>query len=164
MQVGQKLLDFRPANRMQMAQAVKTDKARRPLHITIFSARRVLTHATSTANTVEQARRFGTGQFADGQAQNVVVEKREGGVSLFQTVQRILFRLGNVFEETPDLAGRQIAGMAFVEKEDQPFRPESVAFTWPLLAKARPRKLTNKIEESRRIRRRRHKTAAERGK
>jgi hypothetical protein len=51
--------------------------------------------------------------------------------------------------------------MAFVEKEDRPFQPESEAFSRTVLAEARSRNLEDEVEETRR---RRHKTAPERGK
>ena len=104
-QVGEKLFDFRRSHGIGVAQAVKADEAFRPVGITVFGAWRVLADATGAAESVEQAWRFGAGQFAHRQGENVVVEKGQGGVGFFQRVQGILFGLGDVFEEAADIAG-----------------------------------------------------------
>ena len=62
-------------------------------------------NATSTAEAVKQAGWFGTGQLADRQAQDIVVEEAKDIVGFFQAVQGILFGVGDEFEEPADLAG-----------------------------------------------------------
>jgi hypothetical protein len=146
-----------------MTQAVKADKASGPLDITVFGTAGVLTNAASVAESVEQAGRLGARQFADRQAENVLVEKGKGRVSLFQGVQGVLFGVGDVFEESADVAGRQVAGMAFVVKENETACPVRVAFCRPLLAEARAGDLADEIEESRRCGRCRHEVAPKRG-
>ena len=100
---------------------------------------------------IEQAWRLGTGQFADGQAENIMVKKGPSRVRLFQAVEGILFRVGNVlFEESAHVARRQLAWVAFVVKENEATRPVGVALPRPVLAKTCLRDLPDEIEASRR--------------
>src|SRR5262249_32032012 len=51
-------------------------------------------NSASMSEAIEQAWRLGTGQFADGQAENIMVKKGPSRVRLFQAVEGILFGVG----------------------------------------------------------------------
>jgi hypothetical protein len=110
-----------------------------------------LADATGPAKAIEQAGRLGARQFADGQAEDIVVEEGEGSLGFFQGVERVLFRLGDVFEEAADISGRKVPGVAFGVEQDQAACPASVAFPGTVLGKARPRDLADEVEEPRRL-------------
>jgi hypothetical protein len=56
------LLDFRPAHRVRMAQAMKTNETRDPFHVTRLGARRIMPHAHGMANSIQEPRRLRQGQ------------------------------------------------------------------------------------------------------
>ena len=124
-----------------------------PGGVAVLGAGRELPDPTGAAEAVEEARRLGAGQLADRQAQDVMVEEGESGVGFFQGVQGIGFGVGDMLEEAADVAGRQVAGVAFAVEQDQAARPVGVALAGAVLAEARLRNLLDEVEEARRLRR-----------
>ncbi len=153
-QVGQEALDLRGSQGGGVAQAVKADVALGPVGIAVFGARRELADAASAAEAVEQPRRLGEGQVADVESKDVAVEEGEGGMGLFETGEGILFGSGDVFEEAADVAGQEVARVAFAVEEDEAARPGHEAFGGSLLSQAFQRDLANEIEEARGLGRR----------
>src|SRR5262249_19775792 len=82
---------------------------------------------------------------------DVVVEEREGGVRLFQAGERVLFGVGEVFEEAADVAGRKVAGVALAVEQDQAARPVGVAFAGAGLAETALGDLPNEVEQAGRL-------------
>jgi hypothetical protein len=148
-QIREKLFDFWSAHRMGMTQAVKADKACHPFGKAVFGAWRVLAHPASMSQAIEQARRFGEGQLADSQAEHVLLKKGQRRVRLFEAVEGIFLGVGDVFEESAHVAGRQLAWMAFIVKENEPASPVGVAFCGSVLVKACERDLADEVEEAR---------------
>ena len=79
-----------------------------------------------------------------------MVKKGQRRVCLFEAVEGIFLGVGDVFEESAHVAGRQLAWMAFVVKENEPASPVGLAFRGSVLAKACERDLADEIEEARR--------------
>jgi hypothetical protein len=136
----------------RVAHAVEADETRGPARVTSFCFRRVVAHAQRTADTVEQAWRFGIGQFVENHAQEVRVPECQRVASFLDPTKYILIGLGQVLEELPNLCEREFAGMAFAMKEDKATGPVDVAlggFGPAEMAEGGPVAL---VEESRRLR------------
>jgi hypothetical protein len=118
-QVGQEELDLRCPHRFRVAQAVEAEEAPGPLGVTGFGVGRELAHPAGPAEAVEQARRVGPGQLADGQTEDLVIEEGRGRMCFFEAVQGIRFGLGDVPQGAANVAGLEVAGGAFVV--DSPF-------------------------------------------
>jgi hypothetical protein len=131
-----------------VAQAVEAEEALGPRGVTGFGAGRQLAHPAGPAEAVEQARRVGEGQVADGQTEDLMVEEGEGRVRFVEAVQGIRFGLGDVLQEAADVAGLEVAGVALVVEQDQAQRPVGEAFPGPVLAEVRLRDLADEVEET----------------
>jgi hypothetical protein len=70
---------------------------------------------------------------------------------LIQTGQGILLGLGDVLQEAADVAGREVAGVTFVVKEDQTTRPVGGALTGTVLPEACQGHLADQVEQTRRL-------------
>jgi hypothetical protein len=84
-------------------------------------------HPQRVPHPVEQTRWLGKRQLVGQEVEQVVVEKGQRLVRHFQTRQRILFRLGHVFEEAADLGEVQLTRVALAVEQHQPPRPIGVA-------------------------------------
>ena len=65
---------------------------------------------------------------------------------------RVVVYIGDVFEESADVAETEVARMAFVVKEDQAARPVGAAITGAVLTEALPGHLADEVEKARRRR------------
>jgi len=152
-QVRQKHLDFGRTHGVRVPQAVEADETLRPHGIAVLGVGRKLADATGPAQAVEQAGRVGEGEFANIQAEHVVVEEGQGRVGLFQAGQGVLFGVRDMLEEAANIGGEEVAGVAFVVEEDEAVRPVGVAFPRPRLAETLEGDLSNEVEETGRLRR-----------
>ena len=60
-----------------------------------------------------QPRRFREGQFAQVEAEHVLIEEGQRSVGFFEPVERVFLGLCDVLEETADAAHSEVARMAF---------------------------------------------------
>ncbi len=80
-----------------------------------------------------------------------MVKEREGGVGFGEAVDGVLVGVGDVVEETVDVTGLEVAGMAFVVEQDQGAGPVDMAFRGPILAEPVAGELTDEVKEARRL-------------
>ena len=149
-QIGEEQLDFRSAQRAGVAHSVKADEAFDPIGIAVLGTGRVMAETAGAAEAVEEARRLGDGPASDVEGEDVLVKEGEGGVGLVEAGQRVFFRLGDVLEEPADVGSREVAGMAFVVKEDQTAGPVGEALAGAVLAEAELGGAADEVEKARR--------------
>jgi hypothetical protein len=151
-QVGEELLDLRPAHRVGVAHAVKADEACGPLGVAGLGARRVVADAQGAAQAVEQARRLGVGQIAEIDAEQALVEEGQRLAGFFETAEGVLLGLGEVFEEAGDVGEAQFAGMADAVEEDEAACPVGEAPAGLGPAEVGQRGLAELVEQARGLR------------
>jgi hypothetical protein len=98
---------------------MKADEAFDPVHVALLGSRRVVPDTQRTAESIQEARRFGKGEFAHIDTQEAMIEEVERLARLFEGGQRIFLGVGKMFEEAGDLGQAQLARMAFAVKEDE---------------------------------------------
>jgi hypothetical protein len=131
-----------------VAEVVEADEAFGPGGVAVLGTGRVQADPAGAAEAVEKTGRFGEGQLAEIEAEDVAVEEDEGGVGLFEAGEGVLFGVGEVFEESADVGEGEVAGVAFVVEEDESANPEGEAIAGPVLAETSQGGLADEVEET----------------
>jgi hypothetical protein len=107
--------------------------------------------AAGPAEPVQQAWRIREGEFADVQAEDILIKECQGGMGFLQAGQGILFGLGNVLQEAAYVPGGKIAGVALVVEQHQAARPVGTAVPRAGLAEAGLSHLPDEVEQTGRL-------------
>src|SRR5947209_7887676 len=101
-----------------MPQPVKPNESLGPFDVTILCARPIVPWTNRMTNPIQRPGRPRQRDLAQSQMQQVLVQKCQRLVCLFETAQGIFLALSDMLEKPANLADAQVARMTFAVKQD----------------------------------------------